>query len=60
MAAKSSVYEHYDIPDDGKEGTYKAKCKYCSIPIPARGKTMSNLVTHVNVNSFCFHHKKIK
>ena len=49
MAAKSSVYVHYDIPDDGKEGTYKAKYKYCAISISAKGKTMSNWVTHIKV-----------
>ena len=59
MAAKSNVYKHYDILDHGKEGTYKAKCKCYSISISARGKTKSNLVTHIKVLILLKFKKKI-
>ena len=49
--AKSTVFDHFEMPES-TEGTYKAKCKYCSLLISARGKTTSNLLTHIKVIMF--------
>lgn len=54
MAAKSQVFEHFEMPDDSHDtsGKYKAKCKHCHQFISGVGKTTSNLMTHLKVIIF--------
>jgi hypothetical protein len=50
-AKSSSIYDHYNLPEDAEcmKGKFKAKCKYCPMSISATGKTTSNLITHMKV-----------
>ena len=53
MANKSPVLSHfYDPVEAEKPGTFQARCKHCTttpVNVRMKGKTTSNLLTHLKV-----------
>ena len=49
MATRSPAFNHFTKPVEVEEGKeiFKAKCKHCSKEVSIKGKSSSNLITHL-------------
>ena len=49
MATQSPVFEHFHEPVGTANGISKPKCKRCDNEVSMKGKSTSNLITHLKV-----------
>ena len=60
MATGSPAFNHFTKHVEVEEGKeiFKAKCKHCSKEVSIKGKSHSNLITHLKVSIYYTSHTK--
>ncbi len=53
MASRSPVFDHFLQPSESSSSTgiVKVKCKHCDREVSTKGKSTSNLITHLKVKT---------
>jgi hypothetical protein len=49
MASHSPAFYHFHEPIGVGNGIFKGKCKHCDQEVSMKGKSTSNLITHLKV-----------